>query len=186
MEPIQVYVGTTFPGGSMTYFQKSVKIWALSLSFLLASSIIPLSACAQQSSELGPVLTDPVTTLSQQKVQWSEAAVKHYRYRLVVDCFCPYGSVPVDIEVSPNQSPIVRDAATGEIIKDSFFTPYQSMDSLFGELQRESGLNRSDDIVATGKFDQSYGFPEEFEILYNSPRSDETIRISIENFESLQ
>ena len=153
------------------------------LRVLFAIAAATLVACSRQPD---PVPGSPETYLDllvRQQQRWQAAQIQRYRYRLQIDCFCPFSGVPVLVEVSPERPPTVRHGETGAALMDSYFVPYSSIDRLFTSLQQELAAPGAGERVVTGQFDPTYGFPTEFEILYTAPASDETIRYRLWDFQ---
>lgn len=150
----------------------------------LPLSVVALALLSSTAQQEGKVLME----LNLRQEQWKAAEIHHYVYRLNVSCFCPFNNVSVDIEVKNGEAISIKNAATGESVTHSFFTPYNTIDRLFDEIQREIETHADllpNGMTVSGEFDPTYSFPRRFAIQYTQPGNDASITYTIQRFENL-
>jgi hypothetical protein len=154
----------------------------LFIILLLAIIALALMAVTVQPQDHGLV------KLQQKWQQWKSAHINHYMYQLRIDCFCPFGGIPVDVEVRSGEAISIKNATTGEAVPHHFFTSYNTIDRIFDEIQRELETHAEqvpNERVISGEFDPMYGFPTRFEVNYTNPGNDANIIYTIEKFKIL-
>jgi ABC-type glycerol-3-phosphate transport system substrate-binding protein len=119
--------------------------------------------------------------------KWQGMGITHYRYQLMIGCFCPFGQdMPLTIEVENGEvASILRaDGAPVDSSDPSFetYSAYATIDLVFSEL--ESNLTEADEITVT--YDPLYGFPGEISIDYIKEAMDDELYIQVSNFESIE
>lgn len=143
---------------------------------------LPLMAVTVQPQDNGLV------ELQQKRQKWESAHIDHYMYQLRINCFCPFGGIPVDVEVNNGEATSIKNATTGEAVTNHFFTPYNTIDRIFDEIQRELETHAEpvqNEMLTSREFDPTYGFPTRFEVDYTNPGNDADITYTIQNFQIL-
>ncbi len=152
------------------------------INFVIIVSLVLLSSTIQQHG-------NRLQELGHKREQWTAANIQHYAYQLRIDCFCPFNHVPVVIEVKDGATVAIKDAATSKLVTHHFFEPYNTIDRVFDEIQREvetQGDHTTNKMVISSEFDPTYGFPTRLEIDYTNPGSDANITYIIQNFDILE
>lgn len=118
--------------------------------------------------------------------KWQSAAVAHYRFDLVIGCFCPfYQDMPLTVEVKDGE--VVSIArADGSLVGTSdpnyqYYVEYATIDLLFAELGSE--MADADEVIVT--YDEQYGFPAEVSIDRIKLAMDDELALRATNFEAL-
>jgi len=149
-----------------------MKTKAVSLLFVM---VLVLSACGGNGSEL-----------QKNREKWEAQIIDHYRYTVVVTCFCMFAGAEVTYEVQNGQ--VVnqtiqphpdRQIDPAEIV--SFYEQYNTLDKVFDFVEQ---VNKEADEV-TLEYDSNYSFPTEISVDYIKEAIDDEIYISISNLEPL-
>lgn len=126
------------------------------------------------------------TEYDQNLAKWQSAEVAHYRFDLVIGCFCPfYQDMPLTVEVE--EGDVVSIArADGSLVELSdpnyqYYVEYATIDRLFVELGSE--MADADEITVT--YDEQYGFPAEVSIDRIELAMDDELALHVTNFEVL-
>ncbi|MBE7432578.1 MAG: hypothetical protein HS100_01545 [Anaerolineales bacterium] len=143
--------------------------------FILVVLALILSACSAGSE------------YEQNLNKWGEAGVSHYRYDLVIGCFCPfYQDMPLTIEVENGEVvSITRVDGTPVDASDpnyEYYVRYATIDGLFDELNSE--MMEAEEAIVT--YDEQYGFPAEVSIDVIKLAMDDELSWRVTNFEILQ
>lgn len=138
--------------------------------------ILILMACGSASTEFDKNL-----------MKWNESGVSHYRFQLVVGCFCPFSDInPLTIEVKDNQVLSMMGANGVEILDTDPLYPmlmnYATVDNLF--TWTTDVLANADEVKVT--YDATYGFPDNISVDYIEEAIDDEIGVRISNFEVLE
>jgi hypothetical protein len=119
--------------------------------------------------------------------KWQDAGISHYRYSLVIGCFCPfYQDMPLTIEVENGEvTSIAR--ADGTLIDSSdpnyeFYEKYATLDGLFVELKSE--MTEAEEVIVT--YDSQFGFPADVSIDRIKLAMDDELSLQVTNFEVLK
>lgn len=119
--------------------------------------------------------------------KWREADVSHYRFDLVIGCFCPfYQDMPLTIEVKDGGVvSILR--ADGTPVEPSnpnreYYEKYATMDLLFAELKSE--MAEAEEVTVA--YDPQYGFPQDVSIDVIKLAMDDELSLQVTNFEVLE
>jgi len=149
--------------------RKMKKIILLTLIFILA-------ACSTNGNEL---------SLNQKK--WKDAKITHYRFELLVGCFCPFRSqMPLTVEIQNGEVVSMTDV-NGEAVSKTdpmseFILQYASIDRLFSELESDS-VQEADKLTVT--YNSTYGYPAEIAIDFIERAIDDELEITVSAFEPL-
>ncbi len=142
--------------------------------FILVVLALILSACSAGSA------------YDQNLKKWREAGVSHYRYNLVIGCFCPfYQDMPLAVEVQNGEVvSITRVDGTTVDASDpnhEYYVKYATIDRLFAEL--ESEMAGAEEVTAA--YDPEFGFPMEVSIDVIKLAMDDELSWRVTNFEIL-
>ncbi len=143
----------------------------------------PLVACAIQQP------LDTLGELAENRKKWQSASIHDYAYQLQIICFCPFSEIPIDIEVRNGVPISILEATSNKTDVEKFFKPYSTIENLFNAIQQELETNAelaSDEMIVSSNFDQIYGFPISFQIIYTKPSSDANITYLIQRFKVLE
>lgn len=144
---------------------------------ILVILALTLSACSWSAN----------STLDKNLAKWRAADVSHYRFDLVIGCFCPfYQDMPLTIEVMDGEVVSIT-RADGTLVETSdpnyqYYERYASIDHLFAEL--ESEMSTAEEITVI--YDPLYGFPAEVAIDQIKLAMDDELSLSVANFETLK
>jgi hypothetical protein len=148
------------------------------LLFVLMTLV--LAACTVAGNAL-----DNQSEIEQNREQWQDANISHYRYHLSITCFCVFSQdMPLIVEVQDGKV-VSMEFQNGNPIDPSsreLFDKYATIDRLFTEL--EADLNGAADDV-TIKYDPTYGFPTEVTIDFVKNATDDELYLNLSNFEKL-
>lgn len=143
--------------------------------FILVVLALILAACSAS------------TEYDQNLKQWQDAGVSHYRYDLVIGCFCPFAQdMPLTIEVR-NGEVISIARADGTLIDSSdlnyeFYVKYATIDEVFAELRSEMAEAEEVNVA----YDPEYGFPTEVSIDRIKLAMDDELSLQVTNFKVLE
>ncbi|MFM8370499.1 MAG: DUF6174 domain-containing protein [Chloroflexota bacterium] len=119
--------------------------------------------------------------------QWTDAGVSHYRYDLVIGCFCPFSQdMPLTIEVKDGQ--VVSITNVEGVLLDAsnpsyqYYLEYATIDLLFAELKSE--MAEAEELTVA--YDPQYGFPSEVWIDRIKLAVDDEMSLQVTNFEVLE
>ena len=119
--------------------------------------------------------------------QWTDAGVSHYRYDLVIGCFCPFSQdMPLTIEVKDGQ--VVSITNVEGVLLDAsnpsyqYYLEYATIDLLFAELKSE--MTEAEELTVV--YDPQYGFPSEVWIDRIKLAVDDEMSLQVTNFEVLE
>ena len=127
------------------------------------------------------------TEYDQNLKQWQDAGVSHYRYDLVIGCFCPfYQDMPLTIEVKDGEVVSIT-SVDGTLLDESnpsyqYYLEYATIDLLFAELKSE--IAEAEEITVA--YDSQYGFPTEVSIDRIKLAMDDELSLQVTNFEVLE
>lgn len=150
------------------------------VSFLLVMAFL-LSACG------AAVSAGSGSALDQNRAKWEAQNINHYRYTLVVTCFCIFAGAEVTYEVQNGQ--VVnqtvqphpdRQIDTAEI--EEFYQQYNTIEKVFDFLEQAS--NEADEV--TVEYDATYGYPTEISVDNIKEAIDDELYLSLKNLEVLQ
>lgn len=119
--------------------------------------------------------------------QWTDAGVSHYRYDLVIGCFCPFSQdMPLTIEVKDGQVVSITNVE-GVLLNASnpsyqYYLEYATIDLLFAELKSE--MAEAEELTVA--YDPQYGFPSEVWIDRIKLAVDDEMSLQVTNFEVLE
>jgi len=150
-----------------------MKTKLVSLLFVL---VLVLSACSASGK----------SELQQNREKWEAQNIDHYRYSVVVTCFCIFAGAEVTYEVQNGQ--VVdqtiqphpdRQIDPTEI--SGFYQEYNTIEKVFDYLEKAS--NEADEV--TVQYDPTYGFPAEISVDNIKEAIDDEIYLSLNNLEPL-
>ena len=127
------------------------------------------------------------TAFDKNLMKWNDANISHYRYQLLISCFCPFGEdMPLTIEVQ-NGEVVSMTRPDGSLVDSSnpsytTYVSYATIERVFSEL----GLvltGEAEDVAVS--YDSTYGFPVEISIDYIKEAIDDEMWIGVSNFEVL-
>ena len=148
-----------------------MKIKLISLFFIL---VLTLSACGGASE------------FQRNQDRWEEQNVNHYRFTLVVGCFCPFAGAEVTYEVLNGQvvSESVKPASDrpdDPTRISEFYQPYNTIDKVFDYV--EGAISEAD--KTTVEYDSTYGFPTNVTVDLIEMAMDDEMYLTLSNFEAL-
>lgn len=133
-----------------------------------------LSACSSGSS------------LQQNRQKWEAQNIEHYRFTVVVSCFCPFAGAEVTYEVLNgevvNQS--VQAPSEWQIDEaqlSEFYRPYNTIEKVFAYV--EGADKEADETTVT--YDPKYGFPTDISVDWIKLATDDEMYLTLSNFELL-
>lgn len=127
------------------------------------------------------------TEYDQNLAKWQSADVTHYRFNLVIGCFCPfYQDMPLTVEVKDGEV-ISISRADGTLVESTdpnyqYYEKYATIDRLFAELASE--MADADEVTVT--YDAQFGFPADVSIDQIKLAMDDELALRVTNFEALQ
>jgi Family of unknown function (DUF6174) len=141
---------------------------------LLAALVISVSACGGRS------------TLQQNQEKWNGQNIGHYRFTVVVSCFCPFAGIEVTYEVQNGQvvSQSIQaapDRQIDEALVTDFYQPYNTIEKIFDYVE---GANKDADET-TIEYDPTYGFPVTVSVDWIKQAVDDEMYLTLSNFEPL-
>jgi hypothetical protein len=117
---------------------------------------------------------------------WEEQNINHYRFTVIVGCFCPFAGAEVTYEVLNGQvvSESVKPASNRPDdparISD-FYQPYNTIEKVFDYVGR--AVNEAD--KTTIEYDPTYGFPTDVSVDLIELAMDDELYLTLSNFEVL-
>lgn len=141
---------------------------------LLFALVLALSACSGGS------------VVQQNRERWEEQNIDHYRFTVVVSCFCPFAGAEATYEVQNGQVVYesVQAAPDREIDPaqvGEFYQPYNTIEKVFAYL--EEATNEADET--TVEYDPTYGFPTNISVDWIKEAVDDEMYLTLSNFEPL-
>lgn len=118
---------------------------------------------------------------------WQSAGIAHYRFALVIGCFCLFrDKMPITVEVQ-NEKIVSMTYPDGTLVAESdpnykTFSQYATLDRVFAELA--SGLAKAEKTTVT--YDPAYGFPNEIHFDYIVAAMDDELSLGVSKFETLK
>jgi hypothetical protein len=143
-----------------------------SLIILLALALL-LAACS------------PATALEQNRQKWAGQEISHYRFNLMIGCFCAFRSqMPLTVEVQNGKIVSIETADGSPIVEGSrqIFEQAGMMEKLFAVIE-EAQANGADELAVV--YDPTYGFPSQISINPIKNATDDEISYYVENFQVL-
>lgn len=127
------------------------------------------------------------TEYDQNFKKWQDVGASHYRYDLVIGCFCPFfQDMPLTIEVKDGE--VVSIANVEDVVLDAsnpsyqYYLEYATIDLLFAELKSE--MEKAEEVNVI--YDPEYGFPAEVSIDRIKLAMDDELSLQVTNFEVLK
>lgn len=148
-----------------------MKTKTFSLSFTL---ILILSACGSGS------------TFQQNLDKWEGEKISHYRFTVVVGCFCPFAGAEVTYEVLNGQ--VMSESVKADSNRpddpdriSEFYQPYNTIEKVFDYVGRS--IDEADET--TIEYDPTYGFPTNIFVDWIKLATDDEMYLTLSNFEAL-
>ena len=143
------------------------------ISFIFAL-VLMLSACAGGSE------------VQQNREKWEGQNIDHYRFTVVVSCFCPFAGAEVTYEVQNGQvvNELVQsdpDRQIDPVQASEFYQAYNTIEKVFDYV--EQATNEADEI--TVEYDPTYGFPTDISVDWIKEATDDEMYLTLSNFEPL-
>ena len=145
---------------------------------ILLTLIVILTACSVGES----------TELEKNRQTWQDSGITHYRFSLLVGCFCPFrDQMPLTVEIQ-NGEIISMTYSDGTLVAATdpnyeTFSRHATIERIFSEL--EAGLTGGADEV-TVTYDSVRGFPSEIYFDYIKDAVDDELSLTVSNFEVLK
>jgi Family of unknown function (DUF6174) len=136
--------------------------------------VLVLSACSGGS------------VLEQNREKWEGQNFNHYRFTVVVSCFCPFAGAEVTYEVQNGQmvGQAVQAHPDRQFDPDQiseFYQDYNTIEKVFNYVERAS--NEADET--TIEYDPTYGFPTDISVDWIKEAIDDEFYLTLSNFEPL-
>ena len=138
---------------------------------LLILFMVFISACSPKNFEL-----------EKNQSKWQAADISHYRFSLMVGCFCAFSDkMPLSIEVKDGKiiSMFYND---GTVISDSDrmnFSQYATIPTLFSFTK--DVLKKADEVNI--QYNEKYGFPSSVQVDYIKNAADDELSLTVMNFQ---
>ena len=124
--------------------------------------------------------------LEQNREKWEALNFDHYRFTVVVSCFCPFAGAEVTYEVQNGQ--IVDQAVQAHPDRQfapdqisEFYQDYNTIEKVFTFVERAT--NEADET--TIEYDPTYGFPTDISVDWIKEAVDDVVYLTLNNFEPL-
>jgi hypothetical protein len=148
---------------------------------LLITLILVLAACSGVQTET------PIPS-STQRQTWVNANIAHYRFDLILSCFCAFrDQMPLSIEVKDGAVVSMTGTDGKAITSDDpnyqFFLQYATIDNLFTKIDTAKADPEAGDVTVT--YDPTYGYPLEASIDYIELAADDEMYVTVSGFEAL-
>ena len=141
---------------------------------LFIAMVLTLSACGGGS------------TFQQNQDKWESQNIDHYRFTVVVGCFCPFAGAEVTYEVLNGQVVNETVMPAPDRLDDptrisDFYQPYNTIGKVFDYV--EKSVKEADDT--TIQYDPTYGFPSSVTVDQIKQAVDDEMYLTLSNFEVL-
>ena len=151
------------------------------ITSLLFGLVFLLSACGGAAGASGG------SELQQNREKWEGQNFDHYRYTVVVTCFCIFAGAEVTYEVQDGQvvNQTVQPHPDRQVDPDEiseYYQEYNTIEKVFDFLERAT--NEADEVTVA--YDPTYGFPTDITVDWIKEAADDEIYLTLGNFESLQ
>ena len=151
------------------------------ITSLLFVLVFLLSACGGAAGASGG------SELQQNREKWEGQNFDHYRYNVVVTCFCIFAGAEVTYEVQDGQvvNQTVQPHPDRQIDPDEiseFYQEYNTIEKVFDFLERAT--NEADEVTVA--YDPTYGYPTEVAVDWDTQVADEEVYLSLSNLEPVQ
>lgn len=136
--------------------------------------VLMLSACSGGSA------------LQQNRQKWEAQNIDHYRFSVVVSCFCPFAGAEVTFEVRNGEvvSQAVKASQDWQIDEaqlTEFYQPYNTIEKVFAYV--EGADKEADETTVT--FDPTFGFPTDVSVDWIKLAIDDEMYLTLSNFDPL-
>jgi hypothetical protein len=149
------------------------------ITSLIFTLVLLLSACGGGASG--------GSELQQNREKWEGQNFDHYRFTVVVTCFCIFAGAEVTYEVQDGQviNQTVQPHPDRQIDPDEisgYYQEYNTIEKVFDFLERAT--NEADEV--TVEYDPTYGFPTDITVDWVKEATDDEVYLTLGNFEALQ
>ncbi len=120
------------------------------------------------------------SSIADPKARWEAYGFTNYTIDQILDCFCPYGGIPIRVVVRNNQVFNVSQAGNGLRLPAAYWGQFRTIDGLFEAVEE---VNPDSVSVFTVTYDAKYGYPT---VIYVDPSAmiaDEEYGYRTSNFE---
>lgn len=124
------------------------------------------------------------SALQQNRDKWEAQNFNHYRFTVVVSCFCPFAGAEMTYEVLNGQvvsqsvqAPPEREIDEAQV--GDFYQPYNTIEKVFEYV--EEAVKEADET--TIEYDPTYGFPTQVSIDWIKEAGDDEMYLTLSNFE---
>lgn len=143
----------------------------IALLAVLALAVVPGCSLVKE-----PLQQD----LNRARAKWEQSGVKNYEYHLRVNCFCPPNvTFPVIMKVANGVNVSAEYAQEPKEITNDYFKPYDTIDKMFGVIQKAIDDKVGSLIV---EYDPTYGYPRSITIDRIRDAVDDEIAFFVESF----
>jgi hypothetical protein len=151
------------------------------ITSLIFTLVLLLSACGGGAGASGG------SELQQNREKWEGQNFDHYRFTVVVTCFCIFAGAEVTYEVQDGQviNQTVQPHPDRQIDPDEisgYYQEYNTIEKVFDFLERAT--NEADEV--TVEYDPTYGFPTDITVDWVKEATDDEVYLTLGNFEALQ
>ena len=120
--------------------------------------------------------------------KWQDANIDHYRYSILISCFCPgTEKMPLNIEVQNGEvvsmAYVDGTSVSAEDPQFEFYSRYSTIDRLFSELKADLE-GAADEVTVT--YNSSVGYPDQINIDRIKDAVDDETSLMISEFEMLE
>jgi len=148
-----------------------MKTKMISLFFVL---VLALSACNGASE------------FKRNQDKWEGQNINHYRFTVIVGCFCPFAGAEVTYEVLNGQVVTESVKPASDRPDDparisEFYQPYNTIDKAFDYVQ--GAINEADKTTIV--YDPTYGFPTSVSVDLIEMAMDDEMYLTLNHFEVL-
>jgi len=96
------------------------------------------------------------SSIADPKARWQAYGITQYTIEQILDCFCPYGGIPIKVNVRNSQVFKVYQAGNGFRLPDAYWGQFRTIDGLFDVVD---SVNPDSVSVFNVSYDARYGFP---------------------------
>jgi hypothetical protein len=130
------------------------------------------------------VAADMVAEIRTYQTRWNDANITHYRFQLMVGCFCPMNAVmPITIEVDNDGVTSITDARGVPVAPDDagsgFFRKYTTIDGIYDAL---TSAQFRDAETLTVTYDATYPVPATVSADFIEMAVDDEVYVEVSGF----
>jgi hypothetical protein len=119
--------------------------------FLVCTACCLLGISCSETS-----LEPDYSSITDPRARWEAYGYTDYTIEQILDCFCPYGGIPIRVVVRNRQVFNVSQAGNGFRLPDEYWGQFRSIDGLFDAVD---AVDPDSVSVFNVSYDPRYGFP---------------------------